>query len=88
MTRSRVLFMVGHDDDVVLDPNVPCPVRGRKSRWAGLQSDMAIVDAVSTNFPQFDVEVATTIEELLSTSAQACRMYPHALPHVSAEAIG
>jgi hypothetical protein len=69
---GRVSFMVGHDDDTVLDPSVPRQGRGadlRTSSWAGMQSDMAIVNAVQTRFPQLDVSTFTTVEELIATDA-------------------
>ena len=70
---GRVAFMTGHDDDVVLDPRVASELgraAGRRSsRWRGMQSDLAIVDAVRTGFPQLQVETLQTVEELLATDA-------------------
>ena len=66
--------MVGHDDDVVLDPHVTQQLgraaASRSSRWAGMQSDLAIVDAVTNGFPQLQVEVLQTVEELRATAAE------------------
>lgn len=70
---GRVAFMTGHDDDVVLDPRVASELgraaEKRSSRWRGMQSDLAIVDAVRTGFPQLQVETLQTVEELLATEA-------------------
>lgn len=63
--------MVGHDDDIVLDPRVPAPYRNRESRWAGLQSDIAIVEAIKDRFPKLSIDIAYTLEEILSKTAEA-----------------
>ena len=68
---THVCIMVGHDDDVVLDPRAPAPYRNRESRWAGLQSDIAIVEAIKGRFPRLSIDIAYTIEELLSKAAKA-----------------
>ena len=65
--------MIGHDDDIVLDPSVPVQGRGRtarQSRWRGMQSDAALVDAVASNHPDLTVETLTTVDGLLATDAQ------------------
>ena len=72
---GTVAFMVGHDDDVVLDPRVaPVGSRGRgaarSSRWAGLQSDLAIVAGVREAFPRLEVSTVRTVEELRATEAE------------------
>ena len=57
--------MIGHDDDIVLDPSVPVQGRGRtarQSRWSGMQSDAALVDAVASNHPDLTVETLTTVD--------------------------
>ena len=67
----RVAFMTGHDDDVVLDPSIQRLSRAtRDSRWRGMQSDAAIVDAVATSFPHLTISTVTTVEELLATDAE------------------
>lgn len=69
-----VAFLVGHDDDVVLDPRVAQQLgraaTGRASKWEGMQSDLAIVDAVKQRFPQLDVSLLHTVDELRATEAE------------------
>ena len=66
---TDVAFMVGHDDDVVLDPSVPRGAKRATSRFEGMQSDAAIVAAVTANFAHLRVETVTTVEGLLATEA-------------------
>ncbi|KAL1495890.1 hypothetical protein AB1Y20_014534 [Prymnesium parvum] len=70
---ARVAFMVGHDDDEVLDPKVTQRSRAlpeRTSAFTGLQSDLAIVECISQNYPQFNVCTLFTVEDLLTTDAK------------------
>ena len=72
--RRRVCFMVGADDDIVLDPRVDLQLgkrqRKRSSRFAGKQADVAIVESIREQFPQIDGYVVREIEELRSTDAE------------------
>ena len=67
-----VLFMIGHDDDQVLDPSVRPPgcKRARVSQWTGKQSDVAIAEAVLSKFPRLRGGFARTVEDLLATEAR------------------
>ncbi len=67
---QRVVFMIGHDDDVVLDPSVATRRRGCTSRFSGMQSDAAIVRAVEEACPHLTIETTTTVEGLLETEAE------------------
>ena len=66
--------MVGHDDDAMpsLAGRGSRAGRGseasRASRWAGLQSDVAIVSAIAF-FPELATSIVTTTEQLLATDA-------------------
>lgn len=67
-----VAFMIGHDDDVVLDPKVGGGRRRadtRCSRWKGLQSDAAIVSAICASYPALTTTTISTVEELIATDA-------------------
>ena len=64
-----VAFMIGHDDDIVLDQRVGRRGRQCSSRWAGLQSDTAIVHAIQTFFPTLRTATLSTVEELRATEA-------------------
>lgn len=68
--RANVCIMVGHDDDVVLDPQLSgARPRGARSKWEGRQSDVAIAESMLAQFPQLRASYARTIEELLATDA-------------------
>lgn len=73
MTAATVAFMIGHDDDIVLNPSVGNPRRRdappRSSKWAGLQSDVAIVSAVQKFYPSLVIITLATVEELRATNA-------------------
>ena len=71
-TDIDVLFMIGHDDDQVLDPSVRPPgcKRARVSQWTGKQSDVAIAEAVLSKFPRLRGGFARTVEDLLATEAR------------------
>ena len=70
---GKVAFLVGHDDDIVLDPKVVQQLGraacARTSRWEGMQSDLAIVEAVRADFSQLMVETVSTVDELRATNA-------------------
>lgn len=83
---AHVCIMVGHDDDIVLDPRLfASRPRNSKSRWEGKQSDMAIAESMLAQFPHLRVTYARTNEELLATDAPVrpaagCHVQPaHAL---------
>ena len=68
-----VAFMVGHDDDVVLDPTTDrrrSSRSARTSRFTGLQSDLAIVECIQQSFPHLSISTLRTVEELLATEAK------------------
>ena len=78
----KVIFLIGADDDVVLDPRLAERRRRARtsaaaapppaaSRWAGRQSDEAIVACVGERFAELEVCVARTPEELLRSNAEA-----------------
>ena len=68
---THVCIMVGHDDDVVLDPRLfASRPRNAKSRWEGQQSDMAIAQSMLAQFPQLRATFARTNEDLLATDAK------------------
>ena len=68
---THVCIMVGHDDDVVLDPRLfASRPRNAKSRWEGQQSDMAIAESMLAQFPQLRATYARTNEDLLATDAK------------------
>lgn len=76
--RTDVCIMVGHDDDVVLDPRLfASRPRNSKSRWEGKQSDMAIAESMLAQFPHLRANFARTNEELLATNAQARASHHH-----------
>lgn len=68
---GAVAVLVGHDDDVVLGPtgDAAADRRERSSRWAGLQSDRAIVASMRAACPSLDVRTIDTVEELRATDA-------------------
>ena len=69
---THVCIMVGHDDDVVLDPRLfASRPRNAKSKWEGQQSDMAIAESMLAQFPQLRATYARTNEDLLATDAKA-----------------
>ena len=71
---NHVCIMVGHDDDVVLDPRLYASrPRTAKSKWEGKQSDVAIAESMLAQFPQLHATYARTNEELLATDAKARR---------------
>ena len=59
----------------MLDPRTPRAATKnqpeRTSRWAGMQSDMAIVAAMAESFPQLRVSTVRTLDELLASNADA-----------------
>ena len=74
--KPSVAFMVGHDDDAMPESSAGRGSRagrgseaGRASRWAGLQSDVAIVSAIRAFFPELATSIVTTTEQLLATDA-------------------
>ena len=68
---TDVCIMIGHDDDVVLDPRLHASrPRNATSRWEGKQSDMAIAESMLAQFPQLKATFARTNEELLATDAK------------------
>ena len=68
---THVCIMVGHDDDVVLDPRLfASRPRNAKSKWEGQQSDMAIAESMLAQFPQLRATYARTNEDLLATDAK------------------
>ncbi|KOO21928.1 hypothetical protein Ctob_001850 [Chrysochromulina tobinii] len=73
MKAADVAFMIGHDDDIVLNPSVGNPRRRdappRSSNWAGMQSDVAIVSAVQKFYPSLVIITLATVEELRATNA-------------------
>ena len=69
--RPNVCIMIGHDDDVVLDPQLSgSRPRGARSKWEGRQSDVAIAESMLAQFPHLRASYARTIEELLATDAR------------------
>ncbi|EOD25118.1 hypothetical protein EMIHUDRAFT_100849 [Emiliania huxleyi CCMP1516] len=82
LAHDHVIFLIGADDDVVLDPRLAERRRRARtsaaaapppaaSRWAGRQSDEAIVACVGERFAELEVCVARTPEELLRSNAEA-----------------
>eukprot|EP00962_Isochrysis_galbana_P039201 scaffold14028_cov83-Isochrysis_galbana.AAC.3 len=73
---GRIVFLIGADDDVVLDPKL-AHQRARRSaggpppssRWAGKQADQAIVEAIAERFPALECSTARTPAELLASAA-------------------
>jgi len=67
LTRARSL-----QDDVVLGPTGDSAAdrRERSSRWAGMQSDRAIVAAMRAAYPSLNVSVIDTVEQLRATDAE------------------
>ena len=85
--QQHVCIMVGHDDDVVLDPKLYASrPRTAKSSWEGKQSDVAIAESMIAQFPQLRATYARTNEDLLATDAkvrapsQRLRAASHAHP--------
>lgn len=73
LESNHVAFMVGHDDDVVLDPQTALKRPGRhrrSSKYAGLQSDRAIVQCIRQRFPQLKSSTVCSVEELILTKAK------------------
>jgi len=75
---GSVAILVGHDDDVVLDArleksgalNRPRGAAPRTSRWAGMQSDLAIAAAIAADFPHLRTTLLHSVDELLATEAE------------------
>jgi hypothetical protein len=74
---GRIVFLIGADDDVVLDPKLAHRRAKRSagdpppaSRWAGKQADQAIVEAVADRFPSLECSTARTPAELLASAAE------------------
>jgi len=76
-TLGRVVFLIGADDDVALDPKLAHQRQKQRgggppppaSRWAGKQADLAITAAVTERFPSLECRTARTPDELLSSGA-------------------